>query len=92
MCQLVIEIWFALRPEKLEISRKLPEVDCNILKGKIEDIGYGGSFSTYHVKLENGRQLTAIRANRERTAEHHLTWGDEVYLHWVPHSAVVLLS
>jgi len=85
-------IWFALRPEKLEISKKLPEVDCNILKGKIEDIGYGGSFSTYHVKLENGRQLTAIRANRERTAEHHLTWGDEVYLHWVPHSAVVLLS
>ena len=86
------EIWFALRPEKLEITRKLPEVDCNILKGKIEDIGYGGSFSTYHVKLENGRQLTAIRANRERTAEHHLTWGDEVYLHWAPHSAVVLLS
>jgi len=85
-------IWFALRPEKLEISKRLPEVDCNILKGKIEDIGYGGSFSTYHVKLENGRQLTAIRANRERTAEHHLTWGDEVYLHWVPHSAVVLLS
>ena len=85
-------IWFALRPEKLEITRKLPEVDCNILKGKIEDIGYGGSFSTYHVKLENGRQLTAIRANRERTAEHHLTWGDEVYLHWSPDSAVVLLS
>ena len=56
------------------------------------DIGYGGSFSTYHVKLENGRQLTAIRANRERTAEHHLTWGDEVYLHWSPDSAVVLLS
>jgi len=86
------EIWFALRPEKLEITRKLPEVDCNILKGMIEDIGYGGSFSTYHVKLENARQLTAIRANRERTAEHHLSWGDEVYLHWAPHSAVVLLS
>jgi len=85
-------IWFALRPEKLEISKRLPEVDCNILKGMIEDIGYGGSFSTYHVKLENARQLTAIRANRERTAEHHLTWGDEVYLHWAPHSAVVLLS
>ena len=85
-------IWFALRPEKLEITKKLPEVDCNILKGKIEDIGYGGSFSTYHVKLENGRQLTAIRANRERTAEQHLSWGDEVYLHWAPHSAIVLLS
>ena len=86
------EMWFAIRPEKLEISKKKPSNNHNILKGKIEDIAYGGSFSTYHVKLDNGRILKAIRANRERTEEHHLTWEDEVYLQWAPHSAVVLLS
>ena len=85
-------MWFAIRPEKLEISKKKPSDDHNILKGKIEDIAYGGSFSTYHVRLYNGRILKAIRANRERTEEHHLTWEDEVYLQWAPHSAVVLLS
>jgi putrescine transport system ATP-binding protein len=85
-------MWFAIRPEKLEISKKKPSDDHNILKGKIEDIAYGGSFSTYHVRLDNGRILKAIRANRERTEEHHLTWEDEVYLQWAPHSAVVLLS
>ena len=86
------EMWFAIRPEKLEISKAAPSHDHNILKGTIEDIAYGGSFSTYHVKLDNGRILKAIRANRERTKEHHLTWDDEVYLQWAPHSAVVLLS
>ena len=86
------EMWFAIRPEKLEISKVAPSDDHNILKGTIEDIAYGGSFSTYHVKLGNGRVLKAIRANRERTKEHHLTWDDEVYLQWAPHSAVVLLS
>ena len=86
------QILFALRPEKLEISKTLPKNEHNILKGMIEDIAYGGSFSTYHVKLKNGAILKAIRANRERTKEHHLTWGDEVFLQWAPHSAVVLLS
>ena len=86
------EMWFAIRPEKLEISKKKPKNQHNILKGSIEDIAYGGSFSTYHVRLDSGRILKAIRANRVRTEEHHLTWEDEVYLHWEPHSAVVLLS
>ena len=86
------EMWFAIRPEKLEISKKKPTDQHNILNGRIEDIAYGGSFSTYHVRLDNGRILKAIRANRVRTEEHHLTWEDEVYLHWAPHSAVDLLS
>ena len=85
-------IWFAIRPEKLEISKRKPSHDINVLQGVIEDIAYGGSFSTYHVRLDNGRILKAIRANRVRTEEHHLTWEDEVYLHWSAHSAVVLLS
>ena len=85
-------MWFAIRPEKLEISKKKPSNDLNVLKGIVEDIAYGGSFSTYHVKLDNSRILKAIRANRVRTEEHHLTWDDEVYLHWSPDSAVVLLS
>ena len=71
---------------------KISDLDGNVLKGIVEDIAYGGSFSTYHVKLDNGRILKAIRANRVRTEEHHLTWDDEVYLHWSPDSAVVLLS
>jgi len=85
-------LWFAIRPEKMEISKSRPDSDNNLLKGTIEDISYVGSISTYHVRLASGKILIACRANRERSAEHQLTWEDEVYLHWLPHSAVVLAS
>jgi len=85
-------LWFAIRPEKMEISKSRPDSDNNLLKGTIEDISYVGSISTYHVRLSSGKILIACRANRERSAEHQLTWEDEVYLHWLPHSAVVLDS
>jgi len=85
-------LWFAIRPEKMEISKSKPDSNNNLLKGTIEDISYVGSISTYHVRLSSGKILIACRANRERSAEHQLTWEDEVYLHWLPHSAVVLAS
>jgi len=85
-------LWFAIRPEKMEISKSKPDSNNNLLKGTIEDISYVGSISTYHVRLASGKILIACRANRERSAEHQLTWEDEVYLHWLPHSAVVLAS
>jgi putrescine transport system ATP-binding protein len=88
--ELGAKIWLAVRPEKLEISKSLPSYKHNILKGKVVDIGYGGSFSTYHVQLKNGNMLSAVRANRERTFERSITWDDEVYLHWSTKSAIVL--
>jgi putrescine transport system ATP-binding protein len=84
------KIWLAVRPEKLEIFKSPPDYKYNILKGTVIDIGYGGSFSTYHVKLPNGNMISVIRANRERTSEKSITWNDEVYLHWSSKSAVVL--
>lgn len=83
-------IWAAIRPEKLEISKQRPEGTPNVLKGKVWDIGYGGSFSTYHVHLPNGKTMTAVRANRERSLEKSITWEDDVYLSWAPKSAVIL--
>ncbi len=83
-------IWAAIRPEKLEISKQRPEGTPNVLRGKVWDIGYGGSFSTYHVHLPNGKTMTAVRANRERSLEKSITWEDEVYLSWAPKSAVIL--
>ncbi len=83
-------LWAAIRPEKLEISKQRPDNTPNVLKGKVWDIGYGGSFSTYHVHLPDGQAMTAIRANRERSVEKTITWEDEVYLSWMPKSAVIL--
>ena len=58
--------------------------------GNMWDIAYGGSFSTFHVHLPTDKTLIAIRANRDRSDRHTITWEDEVYLSWSPQSAVVL--
>ena len=85
-------IIFAVRPEKLEISKTPPTDAHNVIKGKVWDIGYGGSFSTYHVRLASDETLTAVRANRERTEENSISWEDEVYLSWAPKSSVVIVE
>jgi putrescine transport system ATP-binding protein len=83
-------LWAAIRPEKLEISKQKPDDTPNVLQGEVWDIGYGGSFSTYHVRLPDGKTMTAVRANRERSVEKSITWEDKVYLSWAPKSAAIL--
>ena len=86
-------VWVALRPEKLEISREQPATQsANCMTGTVWDIGYLGSLSIYHVKLESGKMVTAARANATRSSEPDITWEDQVYLSWKADSAVVLIN
>ncbi len=87
------EIWIAVRPEKIIISKTPPEKPGpNQLKGTIHDIGYLGNMSTYRVEMSNGMivDVTAPNQTRYRSAKHDLDWDDQVYLSWAPSSAVVL--
>ncbi len=86
-------LWVAIRPEKLEISREPPPPGTlNCLSGVVWDIGYLGDFSTYRVKLDSGKIVSAAEANRMRLTERTISWEDRVYLRWVPQAAVALLS
>ncbi|MEO1467421.1 MAG: ABC transporter ATP-binding protein [Pseudomonadota bacterium] len=84
----------ALRPEKLSIARAeaagTPPGD-NSLAGVIEDIGYLGDMSVYHVRLPGeGGIVKVSRTNRVRAEEGELTWEDPVTLGWDPRAAVLL--
>ncbi|CAE6778946.1 ABC transporter ATP-binding protein [Xanthomonas arboricola] len=83
---------FALRPEKLLIGKDEPAQVCNKAQGVIEDIGYFGSHSVYHVRLPGGFKLMANFANRQRWASEALTWGDTVWLSWGEDDGVVLTA
>jgi putrescine transport system ATP-binding protein len=86
-------VWVAVRPEKIDVALTPPEQpDYNCIKGTVWDIGYLGNLTIYHVKLENGKRVTAAVANRRRLRDKPITWNDEVYLTWAPDSAVVLVS
>jgi len=85
-------LWFALRPEKIEISATKPKATKNVLKGIVEDIAYLGGQSVYLVRLDGGTLVRCVRANRDRGAEAPITWEQTVYLTWAPNAGVVLTS
>jgi putrescine transport system ATP-binding protein len=87
---------FAVRPEKVTITRTKPEQNHNYASGVVEDIAYLGSHSTYHVRLPSGKKVLVSVSNSDRWAgtedEPRLTWEDEVFVSWTENSGVVLSS
>ena len=82
---------FAIRPEKIAISRDKPEAR-NAVQGKILDIGYLGNLSTYHVELPEGPVIKCEVGNRSRVSRRDFTWEDEVWLSWTETAGLVLGS
>ncbi|MDR2872612.1 MAG: polyamine ABC transporter ATP-binding protein [Xanthomonadaceae bacterium] len=84
------EVAFALRPEKMRISKCEPEQPHNKAKGVIEDIAYFGSHSVFHVRLPSGYKLLVNFTNQQRWASEDFTWNDQVWLFWKNDDGVVL--
>lgn len=88
-----MDMAFALRPEKVDISRKKPDQPHNYAQGVIRDIAYLGSHSIYHVDIGGGKIVLVSMANSDRWGEEpRLTWQDSVYVSWDETSGVVLTS
>ncbi len=84
------QVWLALRPEKIRIAHDQPASAVNAIPGKVEDVGYLGSISHYHVRTAPGERVTALRANSARTVERSISWEDNVWLDWPVDAGVVL--
>ena len=86
------DVAFAVRPEKVLISKEEPSHNRNKACGKIEDIAYFGSHSVFHVRLPSGYRIMANFANQHRWASEGMTWGDEVWVSWGDNEGVVLTT
>lgn len=88
------KVWFAIRPEKVNISKEKPVAtagrEINSIEGKVLDIAYSGSNSTYHVELSDGTVFRAEAANQRRLRHRDITWEDKVWLSWATTAAIVL--
>ncbi|SEK33896.1 putrescine transport system ATP-binding protein [Colwellia chukchiensis] len=82
----------AVRPEKIKVSRKKPDLAYNCLYGKIIDLAYMGNLSIFRVKLESGKIVRVTLPNLVRENQNPLTWDDMIYLSWDNDSSVVLIS
>lgn len=81
---------FAIRPEKVSISKAKPKASSNVISGKIQDIAYLGNVSTYIVELPNGTTIKAQASNNRRISRRELTWEDDVFLSWTETAGMVL--
>nr|WP_314256927.1 polyamine ABC transporter ATP-binding protein [uncultured Devosia sp.] len=85
-------LWWAIRPEKVLLSRDKPadKFGANVTKGMVEDIGYLGDMSVYQVLLESGKRLRVTQTNTMRGNPDSITWDEEVYVTWGDSSGSVL--
>ena len=85
------KVSFAVRPEKIGISRKKAASAANLLKGTVQDFGYFGKDSLYRIKLPTGQLISVNTVNARRLSgeEATATWEDEVYLSIDPSVAMI---
>ena len=84
------DAWFAVRPEKVHISREQPEAGQNCVTGVVQEVAYMGDFSIYLVELGTGKTVRVTQPNLSRGNRERIYWDEKVFLHWHPSSAVVL--
>lgn len=85
-------VWAAIRPEKINISRAAPaESRENCVKGIVKEIAYMGDLSIYLVQIESGKVVRVTMPNIERLSDsERILWDEQVYLSWHASSPVVL--
>ncbi len=87
------KIFIVVRPEKIFLSKSEPDnEDDTRLPGVVYDLGYFGNLSLYRIRLETGKVIQVSAQNRQRSAERHLEWDDEVFISWRTDSAIALAS
>ncbi len=91
-------LWWAIRPEKIRLTRERPlaengiPADANVLKGFVEDIAYLGDMTVYQVRLDNGRYMRVTKANSVRGDPDAISWDEAVWASWGGGSGSVLTS
>ncbi|MEZ5500185.1 MAG: polyamine ABC transporter ATP-binding protein [Steroidobacteraceae bacterium] len=86
-------VWAAIRPEKIDISRKSPANKAeNTVQGVVQEVAYMGDMSVYLVRIASGRLLRVTLPNTERHTDERISWDETVHLSWHPSSPVVLTA
>ena len=86
------QVFVGIRPEKIMMTVREKQSDRNWVKGTVEDIGYLGDVSIYHVRLPSDKVVLATQPNVGRIRERVVEWDDTVCLSWKPENGVVLTA
>jgi spermidine/putrescine transport system ATP-binding protein len=79
-------ITFAIRPEKVRITRQKPadlSSDFNLFEGVVNERIYSGFHSTFFVRSDTGVEFHIVKQHVNYFEEHtEINWRDHVYLWW----------
>jgi spermidine/putrescine transport system ATP-binding protein len=75
------QVSVAFRPEKVMINADAQE-DCNVLTGRVQELVYTGSNSTFNIELLGGHVIMARQQNFDATFEAPIQIGDVVEVSW----------
>jgi len=82
--------WFAVRPEKIRLSRTPPSEPLNAAQGEIWDIAYVGDMTLFNIRLDNGRLVKTETINAVRTSSEPFGYEERVWLSFAPDAGVLL--
>jgi putrescine transport system ATP-binding protein len=91
-------LWWAVRPEKVRLSRDKPPIDpqagegANRVHGLVEETAYLGDMTVYQVKLDSGKYLRVTKTNAIHGDPDAISWDEEVWASWSGSSGSVLVS
>jgi putrescine transport system ATP-binding protein len=85
-------LWYAIRPEKMVLSREKPEGDANITHGMVQDVAYLGDMSVFRIMLDSGKRIHVTQTNSTRYDEEAISWDEKVYISWASDAGAVLVS
>ena len=85
-------LWYAIRPEKMVLSRERPEGDANITHGLVEDVAYLGDMSVFRIVLDSGKRIHVSQTNVTRYDIEAISWDEKVYISWAADAGAVLVS
>ena len=83
----------AIRPEKINIAKTRPIATANLFSGKVREIGYLGSYTSFLLEMAGGKTVRVNTINHTHgfsATGDDITWGDPVYFWWDASASVVL--
>ncbi len=85
-------LWYALRPEKIRLTRERPEGVRNVTTATVEDVAYMGDVSIYRALIGDGFRLSITQPNVTRFTNRPIRWDEQVYVSWDDDAGVVLTA
>jgi len=85
-----MDVAVSVRPERIHVARAKPAQAHNWAQGVVKDMAYMGSYTLFHVALENGKVVVANVPSLVLLQGDAPSYGDEVFVSWASNCGVVL--